>query len=147
LFYSGKPEKTIKAMKKSSALLILCVFIFFSSCTTVYITGRNFDDTNVPALTTGKTTETEVVQMFGEPFNRGLIDQYRVFIYSYEENEFPEHSGNEIYIDKRYKSLMIVFDENQVVKHFTYNVPVVPGVTDMLLISKERIKQQEEDAE
>jgi outer membrane protein assembly factor BamE (lipoprotein component of BamABCDE complex) len=133
-------------MKQVLTIFSICLFLMIiSSCSTTYIAGKNFDETKVSTLMPGKTNESQVLQMFGEPFQKGLINQFRVYIYTYEENEFPADSGFEVYINKRHKSLMIVFDENNVVSYFTHNVPLSPGTMDMMILKEESIKQQKDD--
>ncbi len=133
-------------MKQILATFSLGLFIMItSSCSTTYIAGKNFDETKVSTLVPGKTNESQVLQMFGEPFQKGLINQFTVFIYSYEENEFPADSGFEVYINKKSKSLMIVFDENNVVRSFTHNVPLSFGTMDMMILNEENIKRQKDD--
>ena len=74
-------------IKQVSSFFLLWVFlIVISSCSTVYIAGKNFDETKVSTLVPGKTNELQVLEMFGEPFQKGLINQFEVFIYEYEEN-------------------------------------------------------------
>ncbi len=123
----------------------LLIVMIISSCSTTYIAGKNFDDTKVSTLVPGKTSASQVLQMFGEPFQKGLVNQFPVFIYTYEENEFPADSGIEVYINKRYKSLTIVFDENEVVSYFTHNVPLTLGTIDMMILKEESIRQHNDD--
>lgn len=126
-------------------LSLLPMLILISSCSTVYIVGKNFDDTKTDALVIGDTNESQVLQMLGEPFQIGQINESKVFIYSYEENVFPSHSGNKIYIDKKYKSLFIVFDDNKIVRHFTHNIPPNLGTVEMMILNEEKIKRQQDD--
>ena len=133
-------------MKQVFSFLLLWVFLMIiSSCSTVYIAGKKFDETKVSTLVPGKTNELQVLEMFGEPFQKGLINQFEVFIYEYEENEFPADSGLEVYVNKRHKSLMIVFDENNVIRYFTHNVPLSTGTLDMMILKEESIRQQQDD--
>lgn len=133
-------------MKQVFSFLLLWVFLMIiSSCSTVYIAGKKFDETKVSTLVPGKTNELQVLEMFGEPFQKGLINQFEVFIYEYEENEFPADSGLEVYVNKRHKSLMIVFDEKNVIRYFTHNVPLSTGTLDMMILKEESIRQQQDD--
>lgn len=133
-------------MKQVINIFSIWLFLMIiSSCSTTYIAGKNFDDTKVSSVVIGKTNKSQILQMFGDPFKEGLINQFTVFIYTYEENEFPAHSALEVYIDKKYKSLMIVFDENDVVKNLTYNVPLSPGMVDLMILKEEKLKQQDDD--
>lgn len=124
---------------------IWILLVLTNSCSTTYIAGKNFDETKVGTLVPGKTNESQVLQMFGDPFQKGQINEFAVFIYSYEENEFPADSSFEVYINRRYKSLMIVFDENNVVKYFTHNVPLSFGTMDTIILKEENIREQKED--
>ena len=43
-------------------------------------------------------------------------------------------------------ALYIYFDENRVVKHFTYNVPAAPGSLDLVIVAeRNRRKQQSQN--
>ena len=98
--------------------------ILISSCSSFYVVGEDFDETKVNSLVIGETTKAEVLQVLGEPYGTGQINESIVFIYSYEENEFPVASGRRIHIDKEHKSLMILFDEKNIVKTLTHNIPL-----------------------
>lgn len=117
--------------------------MLISACSTTYFIGRDFNDSKVSSLKAGETDKSQVIQMFGDPYRRGQVNQQTVFIYSYEESEFPAHSGPEVRIEVRYKSLMILFDENNVVKYFAHNVPVSLSALDLAILHEEKLKQQE----
>jgi outer membrane protein assembly factor BamE (lipoprotein component of BamABCDE complex) len=85
--------------------------------------GQNFNDQSVGDLVVGETNKEQVLQMFGAPFNKGSINANEVFIYSYEENEFSDYEQFEVYINKRYKSLFVLFDQDNRVKYYTHNIP------------------------
>ena len=122
--------------------LVFCLLII-SSCSTIYITGRDFDESKVNSLAVGETTQAEVLQMFGDPYDQGLVNEYTVFVYSYEENEFPATSGRRINIDKEHKSLMILFDESNHVKFFTHNVPLSFSNLEAMILHEERKTRQQ----
>ncbi len=98
--------------------------ILISSCSSFYVIGEDFDETKVNSLAIGETTKSEVLQILGEPYDKGQINESTVFIYSYEENEFPLAGGRRVHINKNHKSLMILFDEKNLVKSFTHNIPL-----------------------
>lgn len=126
-------------------LLPLLFMLVITSCSTIYKLGRDFDDTKVNTIIQGKTTLSEVMQTFGEPFKKGQINQFEVYIYTYEENEFPGDGGYDIFIDRRYKSLNIVFDEDSIVKFFSHNIPLSNGLLDLMMIREENKKQQQDN--
>lgn len=119
------------------SLLVLTV-----SCSTFYIVGKDFDESKVNSLVIGETSKSQVLQLLGDPYDQGRINQYTVFIYSYEENEFPANSRYKVYIDKKQKSLMILFDENSDVKFFTHNVPLSFSALEAMILNEEKLKQQ-----
>ena len=132
-------------MKKTITIFKLFSILWLAgACSTIYIVGENFDDSQVDALVIGETDKTQVLYRFGEPFKRGLINHLTVFMYTYEETEFPPN-GLKVYVDSRYKSLMILFDEQNKVKYFAHNLPFTANSFEMMMIHEEKIRQQEED--
>lgn len=135
----------IKTILQTSKLILV---IFIHSCTsTTYIVGANFDETYVNKLTPGVTGKNEVIQWFGLPFKKGRINEYVVFIYTFEKNEFPDNEIIEIYVNKEHKSLYVVFDQDNTVKYFTHNIPICVGVNDVLLMKEELKKIEDAESE
>ena len=132
-------------MKKSLIRLQLFSLLWLvGACSTVYIKGQNFDDTQLDALVIGETDKARVLQQFGEPFRRGRVNHSTVFMYAYEETEFPPKSYV-VNVDRRYKSLTILFDENDKVKYLAHNLPPETGTCEMMRIHQEKIRQQDDN--
>jgi len=122
---------------------LLLSLILISSCSSFYVIGEDFDESKVNSLSIGKTTKSDVLQIFGEPYDKGQINESTVFIYSYEENEFPVASGRRIHIDKEHKSLMILFDEKNIVKSFTHNIPLSFSNLEVMILHDMMRKRQQ----
>jgi len=130
-----------------AGLALITASLLFTSCVSyTYIVGNDFDDKKVNELEIGKTDASQVIKMFGDPHQTGQVNQYEVFMYSYEENEFKPKNNDDYYIDKRYKSLFIVFDENNRIMYFSHNVPLNSGNLD-LIMNKEKMKRDREKEE
>ena len=125
-----------------SSLLIL-ILLLIGSCASIYIIGEDFDERKVNSLVIGETNKSQVLELFGDPYEQGQINQFTVFTYSYEENKFPASSGGRLLIDKKYKSLMILFDENSNVKLFTHNVPLSFSSLEIMILNEVKSRQQE----
>lgn len=93
-------------MKKTLiSLLALASFLVFSGCARV---GKDFDLATVNKVQNGKTTRSEIEQLFGAPFKTGI--QNGDPMWTYEYNEY--HSLGQDFS----KDLIVVFDNRGVVK-------------------------------
>ena len=131
----------IKGLINISFISLLFILI---SCSSIYIIGDDFNDFRVQEISIGSTNKNQILGMFGEPASKGMIDQNEVYSYSYEEYEFPAASSRKIKVDRKFKSLVVVFDESEIVKRFEYNLPSGTSL-DVVLIDREIKKKLEEE--
>ena len=98
--------------------LLLCLLmvmmtiwiVLFSGCATV---GHDFPVERVSEIRMGKTTQSEVREMFGAPWRVGIEDGQRTWTYGkYRYTPFGE---------SRTQDLVIRFDQNDVVRSYTFN--------------------------
>jgi outer membrane protein assembly factor BamE (lipoprotein component of BamABCDE complex) len=89
---------------------LLLMFSFITGCATV---GKEFNAQAVPQLKIGMTTKQDVQAMFGSPWRVGNEDGYLTWTYGrYKYSLFDA---------AKTKDLVIRFDNNGVVKSFTYS--------------------------
>jgi len=95
---------------RSRAAAIICLFLFLSACATV---GRDFSASKVYDIQIGKTTLAEIEAMFGPPWRVGIEDGKPTWTYaSYHYSAFNA---------ARTKDLVVRFDENNIVRSYTFN--------------------------
>jgi len=72
-------------MKRLSLAVCAAVALSITGCaTSSYSVGKDFPSESVSKIVKGKTTGSEVVQMFGEPFTKAVIsDTEEKWVYSY----------------------------------------------------------------
>lgn len=93
-----------------SVLGVLCVVWLYSSCATV---GRDFPSERVDGIQIGKTTQTEIQEMFGSPWRIGIEDGLRTWTYGrYKYKLFGQSMS---------KDLVVRFDKNNVVVSYSFN--------------------------
>lgn len=63
--------------------LTIMLILFYGSATTEAITGRPIDDNKAISIVDGKTTELEIITMFGAPDNQSKLNNYTLYIYKY----------------------------------------------------------------
>lgn len=107
--------------------------------------GSNFDDSVVNAISLGETSRTEIKALLGEPYRTGQVNDDLVWIYLYEEYEFPAQTDIRVQVNTYQKSLIIHFDENDRVKSFTQNMPFSHNVGQAMMFHQENLKQQNQD--
>ncbi len=97
------------ALRSRTAALIF-LFLFLSACATV---GRDFSASKVYDIQIGKTTRAEIEAMFGPPWRVGVEDGKPTWTYaSYHYSAFSA---------ARTKDLVVRFDENDIVRSYTFN--------------------------
>ena len=91
--------------------LVMCIlFMSFISCASV---GRDFSSAKVPLITIGQTDKSDLVEMFGTPWRRGIEDGRETWTYGkYTYRLFGETST---------KDLVIRFDKKGVVASYSFN--------------------------
>jgi outer membrane protein assembly factor BamE (lipoprotein component of BamABCDE complex) len=102
-------------MKKLLCLTFLFGFLVIAGCATV---GRDFASARVPELKIGKTTQSEVMSLFGSPWRTGIEDGKQTWTYGkYHYSLFNEAST---------KDLVIRFDDRGVITSYSYNTTNTP---------------------
>jgi len=108
-----------RGMKKTNPYITAAIlFVFSLGCITV---GGDFPVDSVPAIAKGVTTKDELVQWFGEPYQRGLEDGQETWTYVYVKRR----PGNKT----ESKELHISFDGGNKVDSYSYTTTAgeLPG--------------------
>ncbi len=63
--------------------LSFMIVLFYGSATTEQITGRPIDDNKVNMIVDGKTTELQIISLFGAPDNTSKLSKHNLYIYRY----------------------------------------------------------------
>ena len=114
-----------------------------TSCATSYKYGMPYASDNVSEIIIGKTSESDVLHLFGNPFKTGIINGHIVYTYCYEEIVF-HHDDT---IDQSGNTLIIEFDEQKHVLNYYYNVPGKGSPwLGLILHQTENQRQEEEQA-
>ena len=92
-------------MKKTLTSLALLATLMVFGCSHI---GTNFDPNLAKKIENGKTTQSEIEKMFGQPFKKGLQNGRTMWTYEYDEYQALG--------EKASKDLTIVFDESGKVK-------------------------------
>ncbi|UCD11955.1 MAG: hypothetical protein JSU88_02385 [Nitrospinaceae bacterium] len=97
-------------MKHTRILLLAVLSIsFMLGCGTV---GKNFDSSRVKNIQNKKTTQAEVLDWFGVPFKEGNENGHTMWTYQFDKYKLVGEPES--------RDLVILFDENQVVKAYRY---------------------------
>ncbi len=115
-------------MRRRTLGLVLVVSLVFPlfACATI---GRDFASSKVYDIQIGKTTQAEILAMFGQPWRVGLEDGKLRWTYgSYHYSAFSE---------ARTKDLVVRFNAKNIVTSYTFNT------TDAAEIRKPRGSGQE----
>jgi len=80
------------------------------SCATV---GRDFPTDTVAQIQIGKTTLTEINELFGPPWRTGVEDGDKTWTYGYYKYR--------LFGDSTTRDLVVRFDERGVVNSYSYN--------------------------
>lgn len=122
-------------MKFRCFVYLLCVICIcaFSGCVTIskVTRGNDFDAAKKELIVKGKTTKAEMVNIFGEPKDKGIDSQNREqWIYLYEEGEYKGDPWTGIYgcVESkiRTKKLLVIFD-GDIVQNFVYSDSITPS--------------------
>lgn len=77
-------------MKKSTlnhlfsfVIAIIMIVLFYGSATSEFTTGRPIDDSKANSIRDGKTTELEIISMFGAPDNQTKLSNHTLYVYKY----------------------------------------------------------------
>ncbi len=97
-------------MKYSRFILVAALLMVFAiGCGTV---GKNFDSSRVKNIQNNKTTQAEVLDWFGVPFKEGNENGHTMWTYQFDKYKVVGEPES--------KDLVILFDNNQVVKAYRY---------------------------
>ncbi len=88
----------------------VCLLLSFSACATV---GREFETASVYKIQPGKTTQADILDMFGLPWRVGIDDGKLTWTYG--------HYHYNVFNEMRTKDLVVRFDANNVVTSYTFN--------------------------
>jgi hypothetical protein len=88
-----------------TALFVLFCWFGVSACGT---TGNKFDESQFGAIVNGETRQAEVLQLLGDPYQKGVENGSAVWIYEY--NRFT------LFGNGTSKDLYIVFDNKGTVE-------------------------------
>jgi len=94
-------------------LLVIATLIIFSGCARV---GHDFDAQNVNMIMIGKTSQSEIVKMFGKPWRKGI--ENGVTMWTYGRYTYRAIGQTDT------KDLVIKFDDKNIVKSYTFNETV-----------------------
>jgi len=101
----------IKALRpiQTGSLILVAVFTF-QGCATV---GVPFRFRGPESVRVGKTTESDIVALYGKPFRIGFENGLRKWTYGYYHYK--------LFGDSETKDLDVTFDKNGVVTDYTYS--------------------------
>jgi outer membrane protein assembly factor BamE (lipoprotein component of BamABCDE complex) len=92
------------------AMTMAALILFSAGCATV---GRDFPADRVSEIRMGVTTQSEIREIFGEPWRVGIEDGQRTWTYGkYRYTPFGE---------SRTQDLVVRFDKNDLVNSYTFN--------------------------
>jgi hypothetical protein len=94
----------------ATMLLVLALTLTMTGCITL---GREFPVDAISKIQKGKTTRTEIDQLFGSPWRTGVDDGMRTWTYArYRYSLFGE---------SKTRDLVIRFDDKGIVASYTFN--------------------------
>ena len=97
-------------LTKIIPLIVIAVVLNFSGCARV---GYDFNEQNVRSIQIGKTTQSDIVSMFGNPWRKGIQDG--VMMWTYGRYTYKVIGNTDA------KDLVIEFDKDGKVSSYTYN--------------------------
>lgn len=89
---------------------IVFLIVFLIACGT---TGKDFNSGFVKNINNGETTKNELLQEIGEPFRKGVENGLEMWVYEYNKYSSVGEDFS--------KSLIILFDEQGVVKAYNFS--------------------------
>jgi hypothetical protein len=93
-----------------SMLLVLALTMTITGCITL---GRKFPVDGISKIQKGKTTRTEIDQLFGTPWRTGVDDGMRTWTYA--------HYHYSLFGEPRTRDLVVRFDNKGIVASYTFN--------------------------
>ena len=119
----------------------LSCIMFFTGCATTYKIGNKFEVVNVKQIEIGTTTLEQILTMFGDPWRKGISNGN--IVYTYTDEEITFHLDDTV--NKKGNTLIIEFDQHNVVKNYYLNVPGKNTIQFTFFLHK-RNKEKEEQA-
>lgn len=86
------------------SFIMFAAILLFNGCGTA---GKKIDTTQIDKVIHGQTTENEILEMFGEPYKKGIQNSKEVWVYEYNKYRVIGKGNSE--------NLIFVFDNNGVV--------------------------------
>ena len=119
-------------MKITISFLIICAFLSISACaTSSYSVGNDFSSKNVKKIVKGKTTRTNLLQLFGKPFSKTVISSTgEKWIYTYSAGTATAQSfivTTNVETKGIQKTLDILIEKG-VVTNYTFTEGPMPNV-------------------
>jgi outer membrane protein assembly factor BamE (lipoprotein component of BamABCDE complex) len=124
-------------------ILTLLVLGLIVSCATTYKLGKPYSVEEVSKILIGKTSQSDIVSYFGEPWKTGLLNGNIVYTYCYQEIVFHHDDS----VDKNGNILIIEFDADNNVKNYYFNIPgKEPDLLTFMMHHKIKIEREQEQA-
>lgn len=105
-------------------LLVILFATCFVGCSTTIITeGINFNDLRVDEIVRNKTTASDILAMFGQPFQKAVTDTGETWTYQYGRYKDRGQTVFQITTVEGYtmrKLLTVRFDTSRVVREYSY---------------------------
>ena len=92
-----------------TSLVALLLLTFATGCGTV---GKNFDSSRVKNIQNNQTNQSQILDWFGVPYKEGNENDHTMWTYQFDK--WKAIGDNES------KDLVILFDENNIVKAYRY---------------------------
>jgi len=103
-------NRNLKSLRGGMCGLSLLSLVFLGGCATI---GRDFTATEIPKIQIGKTTQGDLLAMFGTPWRTGIEDGKQTWTYGkYHYSLFSDTTAQD---------LVVRFDSKGVVSSYTYN--------------------------
>ena len=97
-------------MKRSlNSLWSLLILLLAIGCGTV---GKDFSSDKVQNIQSNVTTQSEILDWFGIPFKEGVENSHTMW--TYQRDKYS------IFTDAQSKDLVILFDDNNIVKAYRF---------------------------
>jgi|GEM_PF-2279988 hypothetical protein len=128
-------------LKKIKIGMLALIVIFLTGCGTTYKLGRPFNTENVVRIIIGETSQSDIINMFGEPLRKGISNGNVVFTYTDEKIHFDDDNT----VSRNGNTLFIEFDKSGVVINYYLNVPGKESALFGYLMHKRNEEKEEDD--
>ena len=111
-------------MRKYLLFLLIPILVFAFGCTKSYNIGTPIEKSKIDQIVPGKTTESDITQMFGQPYTKETLKTGETrYVYSYFEQRSKFWSK-----DITYKSTLEIFARNGLVEKYDFKREGVDSV-------------------